>query len=88
MAGPIGENKYAGRLCDFRRHPSDQKRIISFVRNSPFNEWEHDTKTPEYLKALGGAYSFVNRRWGSICAVAQFLLAHTSATHDEIAQFV
>ncbi len=88
MAGPIGECRHIGRPCDFRYYPSDQKRIISFVRNSPFNEWEHDTKTPDYLKALGGAYSFVNRRWGSICAAANFLLANTSATHDEIAQFI
>ena len=88
MAGPIGECRHVGRPCDFRRYPGDQKRIIAFVRKSAFDFWVDDVKSPLYLKALGGAYAFVNANWDSICAAASFLLANTSATHDEIAQFV
>ena len=88
MAGAIGESRYLNRPCDFRRYPSDQKKITAFVRKSPFDFWADDIKSPLYLKALGGAYAFVNAHWGSICATASYLLANTSATHDEIAQFV
>ena len=88
MAGGIGESRHLNRPCDFRRYPSDQKRISAFVRESPFDFWEDDVKSPLYLKALGGAYAFVNANWNSICAAASYLLANTDATHDEIAQFV
>ena len=88
MAGAIGESRYLNRPCDFRYYPSDQKRISAFVRKSAFDFWADDIRSPLYLKALGGAYAFVNTHWGSICAAASFLLANTSATHDEIVRFV